>query len=394
MSSIVLKPGRERSVRNRHPWIFSGAIARSAPVDADEVDVYSDDGIWQARALWSQFSQIRGRIMTWEPNERSDLLFIHPRIAQAIELRLRLPAYTDANAMRLVHGESDGLPGLIVDRYGDYVVVQLMSRGMDARRDMIVEVLVDLLHPKGIIDRSDDDNRSLEGLTPSAGVLWGTAPDGPLVVTHPTGLRETVDLTGGQKTGGYLDQVMNRVSLAAYAEGAEVLDCFCYNGGFSVAMALGGAASIVAADSSAPALDALQNDFKLNGAASTPLEIVEADVFKLLRLYRDQERRFDMIILDPPKFAHSQSQVERATHGYKDINLLALRLLRPGGILATYSCSGLVSADLFQKVIFGASIDAHRDVQIIERHTQAPDHPVLLSFPEGEYLKGLVCRVW
>ena len=394
MSSIVLKPGRERAIRNRHPWIFSGAIAQSAPPHADEVDVYSDDGQWQARALWSPHSQIRARVLTWHPEERIDTLFFHQRISQALELRMRLPAYTDANAMRIVHGESDGVPGLIVDRYGDYVVVQLLSNGVDRRRQLIIDVLVDLLRPTGIIDRSDADMRALEGLAPSAGVLWGSAPDTPITVTHPTGLRETVDLTGGQKTGGYLDQVINRVSLAAYAEGADVLDCFCYNGGFSVALARGGAASVVAVDSSAPALAALQHDMALNAVQTTSHEIVEADVFKLLRVYRDQERRFDMIVLDPPKFAHSQAQVERATHGYKDINLLALKLLRPGGILATYSCSGLVSADLFQKVIFGAAIDAQRDVQIIERHTQAPDHPVLLSFPEGEYLKGLVCRVW
>ncbi|MEY2844992.1 MAG: hypothetical protein RL076_538 [Chloroflexota bacterium] len=394
MSSIVLKPGRERAIRNRHPWIFSGAIAQSAPPHADEVDVYSDDGQWQARALWSAHSQIRARILTWHPEARIDTLFFHQRICQALELRMRLPAYTDANAMRIVHGESDGIPGLIVDRYGDYVVVQLLSMGVDRRRQMIVDVLVDVLRPTGIIDRSDDDMRALEGLAPSAGVLWGSAPGAPITVTHPTGLRETVDLTGGQKTGGYLDQVLNRVSLAAYAEGADVLDCFCYNGGFSVALARGGAASVVAVDSSAPALAALQHDMALNAVQTTPHEIVEADVFKLLRVYRDQERRFDMIVLDPPKFAHSQAQVERATHGYKDINLLALKLLRPGGILATYSCSGLVSADLFQKVIFGAALDAQRDVQIIERHTQSPDHPVLLSFPEGEYLKGLVCRVW
>lgn len=394
MSSIVLKPGRERAIRNRHPWIFSGAIAQSAPPHADEVDVYSADGLWQARALWSPHSQIRARIMTWNPEARIDTLFFHQRLSQAIELRMRLPAYTDANAMRIVHGESDGLPGLIVDRYGDYVVVQLLSNGVDRRRQLIIDVLVDLLRPVAIIDRSDDDMRALEGLPPSAGVLWGTAPSAPITVTHPTGLRETVDLTGGQKTGGYLDQVINRVTLAAYAEGADVLDCFCYNGGFSVALARGGAASVVSVDSSAPALEALQRDMVLNAVQSTPHEVVEADVFKLLRVYRDQERRFDMIVLDPPKFAHSQAQVERATHGYKDINLLALKLLRPGGILATYSCSGLVSADLFQKVIFGAALDAQRDVQIIERHTQAPDHPVLLSFPEGEYLKGLVCRVW
>ncbi|MFM2032924.1 MAG: hypothetical protein RLZZ297_1689 [Chloroflexota bacterium] len=393
MSSIELKPGRERPVHNRHPWIFSGAIARSASADADEVEIYSADGEWLARGLWSPQSQIRARVMTWQYDEPIDGLFFRRRIATALSMRVRHPAYSDANAMRLVHGESDCIPGLIVDRYGDFLSVQLLTRGIDARRDDIVAALVDLLHPRGIIDRSDDDMRALEGLPPGHGVLWGEEPPATLVINHPTGLRETLDLDGGQKTGGYLDQALNRVAVAAYANGADVLDCFCYTGGFSVAAALGGARSITAVDGSADALAALQLDMHLNGVTTTPVDIIEADVFKLLRLFRDQERRFDMIILDPPKFAHSQAQVDRATHGYKDINLLAMKLLRPGGILATYSCSGLVSADLFQKVIFGAAVDAHRDVQIIERHTQAPDHPVLLSFPEGEYLKGLVCRV-
>jgi len=394
MSSIELKPGRERPVHNRHPWIFSGAIARGPSADADEVEIYSHDGEWLARGLWSPQSQIRARIMTWKYDEPIDGLYFRRRIANALSMRLKHPAYNDANAMRIVHGESDLIPGLIIDRYGDYVSVQLLTRGIDERRADIVQAIVDLMQPKGIFDRSDPEMRMLEGLSSSHGVLWGEAPPETMVINHPTGLRETLDLDNGQKTGGYLDQALNRIAVAAYANGADVLDCFCYTGGFSVAAALGGARSITAVDGSAMALDALQNDIKLNGAGSTPLEIVEADVFKLLRKYRDEERRFDMIILDPPKFAHSQAQVDRATHGYKDINLLAMKLLRPGGLLATYSCSGLVSPDLFQKVIFGASVDAQRDVQVIERHTQAPDHPVLLSFPEGEYLKGLVCRVW
>jgi 23S rRNA (cytosine1962-C5)-methyltransferase len=391
---ITLKPGRERALTKRHPWVFSGAIAQAPQNNSTIVEIYSADGQWLARGMWNSQSQISVRILTWNIDEVIDGLWLRQRITQAYRMRMLLPAYTDANAMRIVHGESDLLPGLIIDRYGDYLSVQLLSRGMDAMRADIIRALVDIFQPKGIIERSDDDMRTLEGLPPSQGVLWGEAPPESLIIRHPTGLLETINIDGGQKTGGYLDQALNRIAVAAYASGAEVLDCFCYNGGFSVATALGGAQSIVAVDSSASALTALQNDMQLNGAASTPLEICEADVFKQLRHYRDNERQFDLIILDPPKFAHSQAQVERATRAYKDINWLAIRLLRPGGILATYSCSGLVSADLFQKVIFGAAVDAHRDVQIIERHTQAPDHPVLLSFPEGEYLKGLVCRVY
>jgi len=395
MTHITLKPGRERSINKRHPWIFSGAVDRVNVQDDDTiVEVYSADGQWLARAMWNAHSQIRARILTWEMTEQIDGFFWRQRISAALSLRHRLPAYSDATAMRIVHGESDLLPGLIVDRYGDFLSVQFLTRSMDALRHDIIRTLVDLCHPVGIIERSDADMRALEGLPPSQGVIWGEAPPSSLLIRHPTGLLETIHLEGGKKTGGYLDQALNRLAVAAYAGGADVLDCFCYNGGFSVATALGGAATITAVDVSAPALQALQNDMSVNGAATTPLSLIENDVFQVLRHFRAAERQFDLIILDPPKFAQSQAHIDRATRGYKDINLIAMRLLRPGGILATYSCSGLVSADLFQKVVFGASVDAQRNVQIIERHTQAPDHPVLLSFPEGEYLKGLLCRVW
>jgi 23S rRNA (cytosine1962-C5)-methyltransferase len=263
---------------------------------------------------------------------------------------------------------------------------------MDRRRDLIVSLLAELVQPTGIYERSDVAILEKEDLPPREGLLWGEPPSADAWCQHGP-YRLHVDIEHGQKTGFYLDQAENRRRVAAYCAGAEVLSCFSYTGAFEVWAAGQGAAHVTAVDSSALALDALRANFALNDI-TTPVDAVEGDVFRVLRQYREEGRTFDVVVLDPPKFAHSQAQVERATRGYKDINLIAMQILRPGGILATFSCSGLVSSDLFQKVIFGAAVDARRDAQIVERLSQAPDHPVLLSFPEGEYLKGLICRVW
>jgi 23S rRNA (cytosine1962-C5)-methyltransferase len=263
---------------------------------------------------------------------------------------------------------------------------------MAARADMIVGLLVELTHPRGIYERSDPEMREKEALPPGVGQLWGDPPPERLEARQPGDLLFLTDLRAGQKTGAYLDQAYNRLRVASYCAGLDILDCFCYTGGFSVAAARSGARQVTAIDSSAAALELLGANLALN-RITAPVEQVEGDVFKLLRQYRHEGRQFDLVILDPPKFAHAQNQIERATRGYKDINLIAMQLLRPGGVLATFSCSGLVSPDLFQKVIFGAALDAQRDVQIVERLTQSPDHPTLLTFPEGEYLKGLICRV-
>jgi 23S rRNA (cytosine1962-C5)-methyltransferase len=283
---------------------------------------------------------------------------------------------------------------LIVDRYGEYLVVQFLTQGIVAHQADIIEILVERLAPRGIIERSDADMRDKEGLPPAEGLIWGHAPPATLEIRDASGLVSLVDLLAGQKTGSYLDQAFNHLRVGSYAAGKEVLDAFSYAGGFSVAAAKAGATRITAADSSPAALDLVTANMAANGLGGVELETVAEDVFRLLRQYRQVEQQFDLIILDPPKFAHTQGQIDRATRGYKDINLIAMQLLRPGGILATFSCSGLVSPDLFQKVIFGAALDARRDVQVVERLSQAPDHPLLLTFPEGEYLKGLICRVW
>ncbi|MFV9503957.1 MAG: class I SAM-dependent rRNA methyltransferase [Oscillochloridaceae bacterium umkhey_bin13] len=400
MASISLRSGRDRPVFQRHPWVFAGAIAatRGAPDGGDPVDVFASGGAWLARGFYSPTSQIRVRVATWDPDQPLDATWLRDQLARAVARRAAFTA-NPASACRLVFSEADGLPGLIVDRYGSYLVVQLLSQAMAVRSALIVQALVDLLSPQGIYERSDAEVRSREGLPQAEGLLWGEAPPDQLVlqpisrpgvaVTPPPLL---VDLRGGQKTGHYLDQALNRARVAAYSQGADLLDCFCYGGGFSLYAAQAGARSLTLLDASASAL-ALAQAGLAQVAPTVPAELVEGDVFQVLRQYRAEQRRFDLIVLDPPKFAHNQAQVERAARGYKDINLLAMQLLNPQGILATFSCSGLVSADLFQKIVFGAAVDAHRDVQLVERLGHPPDHPVLLSFPEGEYLKGLICRV-
>jgi 23S rRNA (cytosine1962-C5)-methyltransferase len=396
LASVVLQPGKERPVLQRHPWVFSGAVARVQGYvgQGDAVDICAASGEWLARGTWSAASQIRARIFSWQPDEPLDEALLRRRIERAVDGRRRLGLLDTTEACRLVYAESDGLPGLIVDRYGDYLVLQILTQGIAARQAQVVAILGELLAPRGIYERSDADMREKESLPVADGVLWGAEPPEQLELQLAGGLAGLVDLRSGQKTGAYLDQAHNRLRVAAYSAGCEVLDCFCYTGGFTVAAARAGAAQITAVDSSAPALELVRANLAANQSGGAQVETIAADVFRLLRQYRYEERRFDLIILDPPKFAHAQGQIERATRGYKDINLIAMQLLRPGGILATFSCSGLVSTDLFQKVVFGAALDARRDVQVIERLTQAPDHPLLLTFPEGEYLKGLICRVW
>jgi 23S rRNA (cytosine1962-C5)-methyltransferase len=396
MPTLTLKPGREKPVRNRHPWLFSGAIQRidSDAQDGGLVDAYSHAGDWLARGYLNRRSQIQVRLLSWNPDEGIDEIFWRQRLQRAIAGRAALAADPHTNAYRLVHAESDGLPGLVVDRYGDWLVVQLLTLGVERVKPLLTRLLVELCQPAGIVERSDVDVREKEGLRPSLGMLHGAAPDGPVeIVEH--GHRFLVDLLAGQKTGFYLDQRENRLQVASYCRDARVLNAFSYSGGFAVYALAAGARHVTNLDSSLDALELGERNLALNGFdPDAQAEGVAGDVFQVLRGWRAAGQRFDVIILDPPKFAHSQQQVERAARAYKDINLLAMQLLQPGGTLATFSCSGLVSADLFQKIVFGASVDAGRDAQVVERLSQGPDHPVLLSFPEGEYLKGLVCRVW
>jgi len=395
MPSITLKPGREKSVRNRHPWLFSGAIHTIDPKanDGDIVDAHSNTGQWLARGYLNRRSQIQVRLLSWQADAAIDEAFWRGRLQRALAGRASLAADPQTTAYRLVHAESDGLPGLVVDRYGDWLVMQCLTLGVERVKPLLTRLLVELCQPAGIVERSDVEVRGKEGLRPAVGLLHGAAPAGPVEIMEH-GQRFLVDLLGGQKTGFYLDQRENRRRVAAYCQGARVLNAFSYSGGFAVYALAAGAAHVSNLDSSLEALELGERNLALNGFdPDGQAEGVAGDVFQVLRDWRAAGQRFDVIILDPPKFAHSQQQVERAARAYKDINLLAMQLLPPGGVLATFSCSGLVSADLFQKILFGASVDAGRDVQVVERLGQGSDHPLLLSFPEGEYLKGLVCRM-
>jgi 23S rRNA (cytosine1962-C5)-methyltransferase len=391
---VILKPGREKSALNRHPWVFSGAVARLEGDPDDIVDVCDCEGRFLARGTYNAHSQIRVRLLTWDESEQIDASSWRARLAAAIERRAALAGDPSLTAYRLAHAESDGLAGLIVDRYGDWLVIQALTLGIERHKREIVEALVDLTGPVGVLERSDVDVRRLEGLPEAKGVLWGQAPPERVEIVEG-GLRYLVDLYNGHKTGFYLDQRENRAWLARQPlSDCEVLDVFCYTGGFAMCAAAAGAARLVCVDGSRPALDLAHENLTLNAYADLPVEFVEADVFQQLRIWRDGGRTFDVIVLDPPKFVHSRGQMQRGLRGYKDVNLLAFQILRPGGLLVTFSCSGLVSDDLFQKVVFGASLDAGRQAQIVAWLHQGADHPVLLSFPEGSYLKGLACRVW
>ncbi len=399
MITVHLKRGRERAsaqraLQNRHPWLFGGAIARveGQAQPGDLVEIVDGAGRPCGRGYYNPRSQIAVRILTWDPDEAIDAAFWRRRLEAAIARRAALPGLAETDACRLVHAESDGLPGLIVDRYGEWLVLQSLTAGIEQRKELLAALLMELLAPKGIYERSDVDVRPREGLADAVGVLAGDAPP-PQVGIVEHGRRFQVDLLRGHKTGFYLDQRENRQRVAAYCAGADVLNAFGYTGGFGVYAGTAGARRVVNLDSSAEALAAAEAHMALNGVPAERVETIAGDAFRVLRTMRDQARRFDVIILDPPKFAFSQAQVQSASRGYKDINLQALHLLRPGGILATFSCSGAIDEALFQKILFGASLDAGRQVRILERLGQAADHPVALTFPEGAYLKGFLCQV-
>jgi 23S rRNA (cytosine1962-C5)-methyltransferase len=391
----MLRVGREKPVRKRHPWIFSGAIQN---IDGDVenggiADVVSAQGEFLARGYVNRRSQIVVRLLTWDEREPIDDEFWRSRLERAIHARL-----AERDACRLVNAESDGLPGLVVDRYGDWLVVQMLTLGIERVKHVLAGLLCDTLDVRGVYERSDVDVREKEGLPQTVGMLRGDEPPDKVEISERAigggTVHFWVDMKRGHKTGFYLDQRENRRKVAAYCGGGDVLNLFSYTGGFAVHALAAGARNVVNVDSSAEALALARRNLQLNGLAARDEDFVEADVFALLRKYRAEGRQFDVIVLDPPKFVHTAAQIEKAARAYKDLNLVAMQILRPGGILATFSCSGLVSPELFQKIVFGASVDAGRDAQIVEKLSQASDHPILLSFPEGEYLKGLVCRVF
>jgi 23S rRNA (cytosine1962-C5)-methyltransferase len=392
MSSIILKQGREKSLLRRHPWIFSGAIHHMddpSATSGSTVDLLSFNKQFLARASYSPHSQIRARVWTFE-DEHVDKEFFRKRISASFATRQTLQIEQNTNAARLIYAESDNLPGLIVDRYGDVLVLQSLTAGSEYWKETIADLLIEETGLENIYERSDADVRELEGLVPKVGILRGTFPQPPFVI-YEHGLKFLIDIEHGHKTGFYLDQRKNRLRVRELAKDKDVLDCFCYTGGFTVNALAGGAKSVLSVDASGDALALAKENVTLNDLPFDKANFIEGDVFQILRRFRDENLSFDMIILDPPKFAPTAAQAEGAARGYKDINLFAFKLLRPGGFLVTFSCSGGIDAGLFQKIIAGAALDANVDAQIIEHLSQGADHPVLLNFPEGTYLKGLIC---
>ena len=394
MKTIRLLEGKERSLRRRHPWVFQGSIDRGRADAGETVRVEAADGSFLCWGAFSPESMIRVRAWTFDEAERIDHAFFKRRVARALALRARLPI--DSDGVRLVHGEADGLPGLIVDRYADVLSAQFLSAGMERWREAIAEILRAATDCTKLYERSDSGVRALEGLEPRAGWLRGGEAGGSITPTALT-IREHawrlgLDVAEGHKTGFYLDQRDNRARFAQWVRHfglQRVLNCYCYTGGFSVAALAGGAQHVIGVDSSAPALARACANVALNGFDAARHEAVDADVNQFLRARLQAGETFDAIVLDPPKFAPTAAHAERAARAYKDINRLALKLLAPGGLLLTFSCSGGVGAELFHKIVAGAAADAGVDGAILQRLEGAPDHPTTLVFPEGEYLKGL-----
>jgi 23S rRNA (cytosine1962-C5)-methyltransferase len=395
MKSIRLREGKERSLQRRHPWIFDGAIAKGSGDAGETVRVDSHDGRFLAWAAVSPTSKIRARIWSFDEAQRIDAAFFSARIAAALKARTLFDV--QSNGVRLVHGESDGLPGLVVDRYADTLVVQFSSCGVERWKSVIVDALLAQTGLTRLYERSDASVRTLEGLPEATGWLSGAPADGQPpstdIVIQEHDWQLGLNIAEGHKTGFYLDQRDSRQKFAAYARRRQfqrVLNCYCYTGGFTVAALAGGAAHVTSIDSSGPAIDKAWANVALNGFDAARCEMHDADVNASLRQYIKEGRTFDAIVLDPPKFAPTVAHAERAARAYKDINRLALMILEPGGVLFTYSCSGGISADLFHKIVASAGTDAGVDAFISERLGGAPDHPMTVTFPEGEYLKGLV----
>ncbi len=389
MKVIRIKEGKERSLLRRHPWLFESAIAKGGGDPGETVRVESAQGEFMAWAAYSPQSKIRARVWSFDEKQRIDANFFTNRMAAAIHARARFDIQSDG--LRLVHGEADGLPGLIVDRYGDTLVAQFLGAGAERWKAVLAEALLAETGLTRLYERSDASARGLEGLPEVSGWLRGEGPTALVLREHDW--RLGLDIAQGHKTGFYLDQRDSRKRFADYAARLKfqrVLNCYCYTGGFTVAALGGGAAHVTSIDSSGPAIEQARANVSLNGFDAARTEFLDADVNASLRRFLEEGRTFDAIVLDPPKFAPTVAHAERAARAYKDINRLAFKLLEPGGVLFTYSCSGGISADLFHKIVASAGIDAGVDGYIHERMGGAPDHPMTINFPEGEYLKGLV----
>lgn len=394
-AKIILHETREKSLKRRHPWIFSKAVREvvNPPENGADIDIYAADGSFLARASYSPNSQIRARVWSFNAEEKIDQQFFERKIREAAEARTLMLEETGMSACRLVDAESDGLPGLIIDRYNNFLVLEVLSAGAEYHLKDITSALRNINPDDNIYERSDVEVRTKEGLESRKGVIYGEEPPEELAIKENGGMQILVNIKEGHKTGYYLDQRDNRAALSKYCKGKSVLNCFSYTGGFSLYALRGRAKSVANVDVSQKALDIAKKNIVLNHLDPGRVKFIREDVFAFLRKEKKAGHTYDVIVLDPPKFAESKSQLDKACRGYKDINMIAASIINPGGYLMTYSCSGHMTPDLFQKVVADALLDAGRDGQIVEFLTQASDHPVALPYPEALYLKGLVVRI-
>lgn len=395
MIDVILKKGKEKAVLQRHPWVFSGAVekVKGKPANGGVIRLVDAKGAFLAYGFYNDQSRVAVRLLEWDENTAVNDDWYRARVAQAVKSRAGLLADGTTDTCRLIFSEGDYLPGLIVDKYADYLSVQVLSSGIETMMPVIIDELQKQLNPKGIFDKSDTTSRAHEGLGESYGVLAGSPPP-ELVHVKENGITYGINIAEGQKSGFYCDQRDNRRILAGYVKGKAVLDCFCYTGGFTLNSLKQSAASVTSVDSSALAIETLAENIALNNFDAAKHTAIKSDVNNQLRKFRDEGQKFDVIVLDPPKYAPSRSSLDRASRAYKDLNRLGMLLLNEGGLLATFSCSGAMDLETFKQVLAWAALDAGKQVQFINQFCQPEDHPVRSSFPEGEYLKGLLCRVY
>jgi len=394
MIDVILKKGKEKAALQRHPWIFSGAIdkVKGAPLNGEVVKVFAADKSFLAYGYYNNESRVAVRMLEWDEDKAINKDWYHSKLVQSIAARAHVLSNEDTDTCRLVFSESDYLPGLIVDQYASFLSLQILSAGIENVKADIIDILRTELNPAGIFDKSDATARTHENLELSQGLLWGEMPP-EFIEVKENGIKYHINIADGQKSGFYCDQRDNREILAAYTKDKEVLDCFCYSGGFTLNSLKNGAKHVTSVDSSGLAIETLKHNLGLNGFTEDRQTSIQSDVNKQLRAFKEEDKKFDVIVLDPPKYAPSRSALDRAARAYKDLNRLGMLLLRPGGIMATYSCSGAVDLETFKQIIAWAALDAGKEVQIIKQFHQPEDHPVRISFPEGEYLKGLLIRV-
>ncbi|MDA9555475.1 class I SAM-dependent rRNA methyltransferase [Pelobium sp.] len=393
MDSIILKKGKEKAVLQKHPWVFSGALqqVKGKPKNGDLVKLFAFDNEFLAYGYFNGSSRVAVRLLSWDEEIIPGEQWWRERLRTALATRQTV-LNSSTNACRLVFSEADYLPGLIVDKYDQYLSLQILTSGVENMKPVILDELQKLTGTKGFFDKSDATARAHDGLAATEGLLWGELPP-DFVEVKENGIKYNINIIEGQKSGFYCDQRANRHILASYTKGKKVLDCFSYSGGFTLNALAQGAASVVSVDSSALAIETLQKNIQLNGFKAAKSTAVQNDVNKQLRLFKEQNEQFDVVVLDPPKYAPSRSALDRAARAYKDLNRLGMQVLTKGGLLATFSCSGAVDTETFKQIIAWAALDAGKEVQIIYQFGQPEDHPIRISFPEGEYLKGLLCRV-